>query len=123
MEDERSNGAPRGDCGSGEFDRNSGSCGTSAGCGCGAAAVGRSRVKSLIAAIVIISAIGVGAYSLMAGRAADPTEQAVPCGAASTRAAGKTSEHSCCAGGVGKTAASCAAKSDSAACRVPSDKK
>ena len=45
-------------------------CGQSdsvADCGCGAPPGRHARIKTLIAAIIVLAAIGVGAYSLLAG--------------------------------------------------------
>lgn len=115
MENERGNGASKGDCCGGGSDQPNGS---TAGCACGGLPPRRSWLRTLIAGVVILAAVGVGAYSLMAKR---PEKQAAPCGASVAPAAGKAApaERSCCAGGG--SAAKCAAQpakgADSTACQ------
>jgi hypothetical protein len=118
MEDERSSEVRRGDCCGGGSDQANGSVG---GCDCGAAPPHRPWLRTLIAVSVILAAVGVGAYSLMAKRAVDPGKQAASCCPAAVPAAGKAAPagRSCCPGG--SAAAKCAAQTvkgaDSSACR------
>ena len=115
MENEKGNGARQGGCCGGESDQANGS---GAGCACGAGPQRRSWLRTLVAGVVILAAVGVGAYSLMAKR---PDKQAAACGAAVAPAAGKAAPagRSCCAGGgaAGKCAAQSAKGADSTACQ------
>jgi hypothetical protein len=118
MENERNSDARQGDCCGGGSDRANGS---GADCACGGAPPRRPWLRTLIAAVVILSAVGVGAYSLMGKRAADSCKQSASCGVTAAPAAGKTAPagRSCCPGG--SAAAKCAAQpatgADSTACK------
>jgi len=118
MENERNSDTRREDCCGGGSDQVNGSI---AGCACGAAPPRRPWLGTLIAVIVILAAVGVGAYSLMGKRAADSCTQAESCGATAAPAAGKAAPagRSCCPGG--SAAAKCAAQpakgADSTACQ------
>ena len=56
----------RAPCCGGDTSSRDGASGTGASCGCGTAATGRRPVKTLLAVLVILAALGVGIYSLMA---------------------------------------------------------
>jgi hypothetical protein len=84
---------------------------SAADCGCGAPPGPRAWIKTLIAAIVILAALGVGAYSLLATPAADTTSAATAGGnpgaaASATGAAPAASEAAPtpCGGGAGAAA-------------------
>lgn len=117
MENEKSDEARREDCcGDGSDQAN----GPGAGCACGAAPPRRPWLRTLIAAVVILAAVGVGAYSLVGKREAGSCKQAASCGAAAAPVAGKAAPagRSCCASG--SASAKCAAQpakgADSTAC-------
>ena len=118
MENDRSGDTHREDCCGGGSDQTNGS---GAGCACGAAPPRRPWLRMLISAVVILAAVGVGAYSLVAKRAADPCKQAASCCPAAAPTAGKAVQagRPCCPGG--SAAATCAAQpvkgADSTACQ------
>ena len=118
MKNERSSEVRQGDCCGGGSDQANGS---GAGCACGAAPPRRPWLRMLISAVVILAAVGVGAYSLLGKRAADQCKQAASCCAAAAPASGKAAPagRSCCPGG--SAAAKCAAQpakgADSTACQ------
>ncbi|MCX5752307.1 MAG: hypothetical protein NTW97_01540 [Candidatus Krumholzibacteria bacterium] len=68
MENEKSDEARREDCCGGGSDQANG---PGAGCACGAAPPRRPWLRTLIAAVVILAAVGVGAYSLVGKREAE----------------------------------------------------
>jgi len=117
VENEKSSEARGADCCGGSDGAN----GSTSGCSCGATPPRRSLLRTLIAGAVILAAVGVGAYSLMEKRAADPNKQAASCCPTAAPAAGKaaSAKSSCCPGGSAapKCAAQPAKGADSAACR------
>ncbi len=118
MEEEKNCDERRDDCCGDGSDRANGSI---AGCACGAGPSRRPWLRTLIAAIVILAAVGVGAYSLLEKRAADPCTPAASCGSVAAPVAGKAAPagRSCCPGAA--AAAKCAAQpakgADSTACK------
>ena len=127
MEDENDRRGPENECGRGGHDRSDTSCETAADCCCGSGSSGRPRIRTLIAGSVIFAAIGVGAYSLLAGQKTSSSRQNPASCAPASCAPGKASPagRSCCPGGSAapRTAAPCAAKADSAACPAPCGKR
>ncbi len=101
---------PQPSCCSGESGQPTGSNASGACCTCSPGTSQRSWIKAVIAAVVLLSAAGVGAYSLVADRAANPDGSAQGCcesGSSSTITVGLPIEitpgstrSACCPGGA-----------------------
>jgi hypothetical protein len=91
--------------------------GSTEACGCGSAPT-RSWIKTLIASVVILAALAVSAYSLIASPNAKPSAAAV---APSSPTTGATSKPSTCCGSAGAEAAPQPTCCGAAASAAPSE--
>ena len=69
MDETKSADQPGTPCCAGDSKQECECTGSAAGCGCGSGPAPRSWIKTLISAVVILAALGVGVYSLVASRA------------------------------------------------------